>query len=262
MLLNTFTFYRLRKLEFADYVKGVINIVRKYDAGALNIGAMVALLLEQEPQVDKLIVGYGRHPLTNEINKLREKRNNFLTAVQSHLVSVETAAMETSAAHLNLVTPFLRRMLYDIKSVNEKERTERIRQLFSTTESNIPLQEALEALGFGAYLLEVRRIQNEIAQLVNQRVEALSVRPKMQTREVKLAVSAAMHNLFRRIELADLENTALDYDSLINELNVWTMPYQALVKSRDTRSSNKTELNIVDTEKKTVALSPTTSATA
>lgn len=262
MVINTFSFNRLRKLEFADYVKGVMNIVQKYDAEALKIEGMIVLLLEQEPHVDKLIVGFGKHPLSDKITGMRYRLNKLLTAVISQMISVETAGMESAASHLDLAVPFLRRMLYDIKSMNEKERTERLRQLFSTTDVDAALQEALDALGFDAYLLEVRRIQNEIDQMVNERVLSLSVRPRMQTHKVKRMVSAALVNLFRRIELAKLENPGLDYDSLINELNVWTMPYQSLVKARATRSANKSEMEVAIINKKTAAMSPTTTATA
>lgn len=256
-----FSFYRLRKFEFSDFVKGVMSIVRKYDAETLKIEGMVALLLEQEPQVDKLIVRFGKHPLTDTIKSLRVKRNKLLDAILAQMVSVEAAAMESTEAELNLVVPFLRRMLYDIKTVNEKERTERVSQMLTTAETDTALLAALRALGFEAYLLEVRRIQNEIDQLVKERVQSLSVRPRMFTNEIMKTVSAALVNLYRMIELAHLENPTLDYDPLINELSVWSMPYQSLIKGRDTRSENKSETDAT-LLKKAVTLSATTTATA
>ena len=49
--------------------------------------------------------------------------------------------------------------------------------------------------------------------------------------------------LFQAIELGAIENPDLDFQPLISELNVWISYYHTLVKSRQTRSANKTEMD-------------------
>ncbi|MDI3505419.1 MAG: hypothetical protein PWQ81_641, partial [Bacteroidota bacterium] len=69
-----------------------------------------------------------------------------------------------------------------------------------------------------------------------------------------------------RIELAMLENPAIDYRPLMNELTEWILPYQSLAKARVTRQSNNAEaLKLKENEiqkKEAVATSAKTSATA
>jgi hypothetical protein len=139
--------------------------------------------------------------------------------------------------------------------------TESICKFFEAVDANALLKEAFAALGFDEYLTKLKSIQEEIDLLYKKRVTAFSERTKMRTNEIKQSVVREMENLFQRIELAKLENPDLNYDSLSNELNAWIAPYQSLIKSRDKRFKKK-ELFKTEEDKKTVALSAKTTATA
>ncbi len=152
-------------------------------------------------------------------------------------------------------------MMGEIRRVNEKERTERLVQLFSLVDSNTALSEALTALGFNSFMNEARTLHGEIDRLTKERVKETSARGRIETLAVKSEISEAVTNFFQRIELASIENPDVDYTLLISELNEWSIPYQSLIKGRDTRSENQME-NVMKITKKTAALSPTTSATA
>jgi len=74
------------------------------------------------------------------------------------------------------------------------------------------------------YVGELKAIQDEMDQLLKDRVTSLAERPKMRTPEIKRSVREAIENLFNRIELAMLENPAIDYRPLMNELTEWIYP--------------------------------------
>jgi hypothetical protein len=167
---------------------------------------------------------------------------------------------------LDLVAPFVHRHFDGLKKANQKEYAERIHQFLSGISADTALNEALTVLGFGVYVGELKAIQDEMDQLLKDRVTSLAERPKMRTPEIKRSVREAIENLFNRIELAMLENPAIDYRPLMNELTEWILPYQSLAKARVTRQSNNAEaLKLKENEiqkKEAVATSAKTSATA
>ncbi len=110
MKIISFSFYRLCKLEFADYVRGIKAIVDKYDAIALGIESMTSIILGKLALVDKLTVNERSHPLSKQIDQLRQKRDNFLSAILRQLASYELAGMESVENEVGIVKTFLNRM--------------------------------------------------------------------------------------------------------------------------------------------------------
>jgi hypothetical protein len=62
--------------------------------------------------------------------------------------------------------------------------------------------------------------------------------------------------LVNSIELARVEHPTIDYVPLINELNVFLIPYQTMIRSRKTITKTAAKI------KKAIALSSKTDATA
>lgn len=255
-------FYNLHKLEFANMANGVIEILKKYDLKALNIEVIATRLLNKQPDVDELIVWYNENPFSDDIGKLRKERSKYLIAVNALLKSKEIVEIGSQKEFLKLVSPVIRHHLNGLSASNDKVVTESIGKFFEAVDANASLKEALAALGFDEYLTKLKSIQEEIDLLCKKRVTSFSERTKMRTVEIKQSVVREMENLFQRIKLAKLENPDLDYDSLSNELNAWLAPYQSLMKNRDKRFKKKELFKTEEEDKKTVALSGKTTATA
>lgn len=252
-----FDYTRLHKLEFVDMAKGALGIVQKHEPAALKFEGIATLVVEQQqPNLDALTVKFGKHPLTRSLLTLRKQRNTLLKAVMLQLDSVDKAELLSTQLQRKMAAPFLHRMLDGIIRVNEKQKRERLNQLFAGIDADAALKDALTILGFESNLQELRTIASAIVVNSTERVRSLSERPKMRTRELKKEVSDGIVNLFNAIGLAQLQYPELDYSSLINELNAWLTPYYALVKGRTTKSLNK---NI---QKETAAMSSQTNATA
>lgn len=260
--IHIFRFSRLRKLEFANFVRGIMTIVQKYDATALQIESMMSISLEKLSLVNKLEVTKGSHRFSKQINKLRRKRNNILSAILKQVASYKTAEMEYLQNEVNTVETFVTRMMKEIRQVNEKDRTERLVQLFILMDNDESLKKALSVLGFDTFINEARELHDEIERLFAVRVKETSELSRGETLAIKAEISETVTNLYRRIELAAIENPSVDYLPLINELNTWGIPFQAMIKGRDTRSENQTEIMESEHINKAAALSPTTTATA
>ena len=251
----------LHKLEYADYVKGVIKIVNKHDPELLKINGFYNRLLELQPQLEGLTLSYGKHPVSKDLRGLRKVRETVITAIQSQIVSVETANLKEHESELRLMLPTLHRFFDDIKTKNQKDKSERIDQFLRVISSNEAMNDALKTLGFDLLVAKLLENSSAINELIHLRNEDISVRPKMQTEARIKQLDKAIYLLFHAIELERLENPDLNFQPLIDELNVWNTTYQTLVKSRRTQSSKKTEMNGNEI-KKTVAWSDKTSATA
>lgn len=260
MKINTISSSWLHKLEYADYVKGVIKIVNKHDPELLKIGGVYNRLLELQPQLEGLTLSYGKHPVSKDIRGLRKVRETFITAIQSQIISVETANLKEHESELRLMLPTLHRFFDDIKPKNEKDKSERIDQFLRVISSNETMNDALKTLGFDLLVAKLLENSSAINELIHLRNEDISVRPKMQTEARKKQLAKAIYLLFHAIELARLENSDLNFQPLIDELNVWNTTYQTLAKSRRTQSAKKSEMN-ANGINKTVALSDKTTAT-
>ncbi|HNX89751.1 MAG TPA: DUF6261 family protein [Paludibacteraceae bacterium] len=256
-----FAFTKLHKLEFAYFLKGVIRIVEKHNPSLLKILGFYNRLLELEPQLDGLTVKYGKHAISKELSDLRVERHGLLLAITGQIHSVENANLKAHENELRYALPVLKRFFTDILRKNEKDKSERIEQFIRFAKTDTVLNAALKTLGFELYVAELAEITDKMRQKHITRTEEISARPKMNTVERVAMLNESVIRLFQAIELGAIENPDLDFQPLISELNVWISYYHTLVKSRQTRSANKTEMDELEI-KKAAAMSDKTSATA
>lgn len=263
MKIISFVYYRLRKMEFANYVRGIMTIIKKYDTTALGIGTMVAYVFGKLELVSNLKLEGSAHPLTPKIDKLREQRNSTLSAINYQLWSFRFAGMSSLEAHVSLVQLHVDMIMKAIRQVNEKERRERLFQLFALEDNDAKLKEAFAALNLGVFMGEVRQLQEEIETLCAIRVKENSLISREQTVALKREISTALDTLYRRIEMGVIETPEQDFQPLISEINTYGVEFRAMLKGRNTRSSKSTgSENEVRNTKETVALSTITTATA
>lgn len=85
MKLKNLSFTRLLKLELPEFAERVIGIVEEHNPEELKIEAVFDLLVKEQPQIDLLTVRYGAHPMTAELNRLRELRQLYLSAIAFRL---------------------------------------------------------------------------------------------------------------------------------------------------------------------------------
>lgn len=135
-----------------------------------------------------------------------------------------------------------------------KERNEKMFQILKLTES-AETNTLLTDLGLMVYLTELSEVQNRILLIEKQVSEKKSTKKFVNRRELAFKARELFRNLLSAIELAVVLNPETDYRPLISELNVVLGDYQAKINSRTTRRQNTIK-------KETVALSPTTTATA
>ncbi len=237
-MIFRFIYYKLRKLEFADFVRGIISIVTKYNTEELGLTPFLTSTKEKLLLVDNLEVRSRRHEKSKEIRALRTKRNKLVSSLLRHIRSYELADLEPQRGDVAVAVNHVYRLLGNFHRVTEKDRNERMVQFFVLLESNEELKTALKNLSQEELVNQLRTVHEEIITLFKVRVIDNSKRTRMLTQKWIMEISDYLTNLFNRIDLAAIENPQKDYKPLIDELNEWSAPYIALIKGRETRKNS------------------------
>ena len=233
MVLKTLYFSKLLKLELPEFAERVIGIVEEHNPEELKIEAVFDLLVKEQPQIDLLNVRYGAHPLTVELNRLRELRALYISAILFQLKVVTKEDATRANPSVRLVGIEVNRFLKKLKPSKNEEVTNRmITRFFAELDSNEELEAAFSSLEFTVHLNDLRNVHSSIQELLGKRLKSISKRPKIKTAALKKSVRDALKNLFKEIELAPLRNPELDYKELFDELNDLLDKYRNLINIR------------------------------
>lgn len=255
MLINK-KYGRIQKMETPTLFKGVNAILSKYDTEALDIKTWCDLLLDQESELGELTEINRTHPASKELKTQRKARKMLLSVINTHYSALNRAQVGLLTAQQEVVIPFLTKYVRNSVSNNNKKLDEILIQMFGTIDEDVSLQTALQVVGLKVYFDELKVIQQNITLCKSKIVKFKSETPKMRTEAIKKSAVNALSNLIQSIELGKIKYPEKDFVPLTNELGAFLSEYQMLDKMRRTISKRTAE------NKKTVALSSTTDATA
>lgn len=234
---------RLQKLEFVSYVGNIIGIVDRHKPELLKINCTFDLLVAEVPQLNKLDVPYRAHPLTNIVTDLRKMRTVYIGSIFNHLGVVEIENKKGDVS-INEVRIELHRYLKNLKSCkNEVERCQKVELFFTEIDNDKILTDAFTTLKFTEHLDKLRNVHSRIMKLRKDIIESTSKRPTEKTMVLKKSVYAAMEDLFKEVEIAQLKNKDLDYKPLCDELNRLSINYRNDLNRRVLHNKQKAEKN-------------------
>ena len=247
------TIYRIRfskilKLELPVLAKGVIGIVEKHDPETLKIKELFDKLEEQTPQIKRLEVPYGPHPLTEELNELRRIRVALALGILNQLKTVRDGKLAGMQESFKVAQPVAHRYLYKLSSHNNKVALEKVTQFFDSIDEDETLEEAFSTLNLTATLNEMRNVNSILMEQFGKKRKSISERPDDVTSALVKSILFAMNNLFADIELSQIKNQDLDYKPLIDELNVELKAFELLINKRASYNKKKAEGVVDDNE--------------
>lgn len=256
MELNKVVLSRLLKLEIPEFAEAVIRIVENSEPETLKINEIFLLLEKQKPQIEKLIVRHGAHPLTDQINTQREIRGYIIDSI---FIRLKVVMKEIGNKDVNVGTAKieLNRFLQNLKeSRTQVAINRRITQFFGEVDSNEEFETTLTTLGFASLMDELRSIHSIIQELEIQRSNSIEKRPKEKTIELERSVFKALNYLFKEVEVAPLRNPDLDYQPLYSKLNHLFKNYNTMINQRlaynkwkaEQKKQMETEQTDADTE--------------
>lgn len=235
------SFSKLKKLEVQFLAKSVIEIVEHHNPENLQIKEIFDKLVELQPQIDQLKIGYGPHPLTLELNKARKKRNAFAQGIINQMRTIENGGMSGMEKSIKVAKPKILQYLKGFSKKSEKIKMQTISQFSKLVQEDEALAVAFDELDLTTYLFNLNLVNDEIGTLYSERRESVSARPKANTHMHVATLKTAIYDLFKQIEVAQIKNADLDYKPLIDELNLEITTAKAEVKARASYNKKKAE---------------------
>lgn len=253
-VLNSFS--RIRKQEFPEIINGTITIVAKHDPSSLLIDKMFNRLLALQKQLPLLSEKRSSHPLTIVLKNQRFKRKKLIQAIVLQVQAKEKAALASQSGSVASIMPLIQIHFANLARANQKVVYQEVNDFFCKVQADGELTQAAQDLGINVYIDELQTLQQSIAETLTARIEDQYPNRSVDKKQIKANIIETFQQLLSFIQLAAVEDYEKKYSALINELNEFLAPYQALVKRRISLSKKAA------TKTTTVAPSLTTNATA
>ena len=233
--------FRLRMLEVQSLANSVIKIVEKHDPETLKIKEIFDKLVEQEPQIKNLKIGYRKHPITSELNDLRKRRNAFISGFIKRIETIDNGKVGGMEESVKVAKPLVIHYLQGLARKTEIDIAQTIIQFSELVAEDEKLATALSTLNLIPDLDNLRSVNHAIMTKTGTRVEENSRKSKIKTSDRVLDIKIAIGNLFKQIEVAQLKHEELDYNPLIDELNEKIALLIAILRSRSSYYQKKAE---------------------
>ncbi|MBB3187805.1 DUF6261 family protein [Microbacter margulisiae] len=259
MINNILSFSYLRRIrvqEFPEVINGMIRIVEAHDPDTLLISGPYNRLVTLQAQLPLLNKRVMAHPLTQVLDTQRSRRKQLIEAVFLQVRAGKRSGDTAVSAAVASFEPVVRSFFADYSRMNQKVIYQSVSDFLAKLKNDAPLSQNAQTLGVTPFVDELNLLQQSIESNVTTRRGDWYPDRSIDKQVVKTSVTEAFRQMLSAIELAAVEHPELAYTALINELNEFFEPYQALIRSRMTRSKTSA-LNT-----KTAGVSSTTSTAA
>ena len=234
-------FSRLSKFELPNVANRVIEIVEKHNPETFKVKELFDELVEQKPQINKLKIRFGAHPLTKEMNDLRTRLRAFAIGITNQMKTIEIGKVESMQAALKVAQPVVNLYIDKIWNNNNVETEEKVSAFFDNIDANEELEVAFTTLNMSTYLDELRSVLSELVEHFNNRGVSYSSRVEIKTNLLAKPIIKAIRDLFLDIELAQVKNKDLDYTPLVYELNTLLTYFDRTINVRASHNKKKAE---------------------
>jgi hypothetical protein len=248
--------YLIRIKEIPGLINGVIGIVVKHNPENLGVKPFFDLLVEQQSQLKSFTEPRTSHPLTPLIKDNRKRLVELAQAIVIQTRAVEKGKISTKSQAAFLIAPSVKKYLVNIAKNNSKSIETVVTNFLLDLADSELLQTAATTIGIGDYVGELKLVKGSLDSNKATRNADNSARRIIKEKNLKSGIITALTNLLKAIDLAQVQNTTLDYTPVIAELNELFVSYMASIRGRSTRNTNAV------IKKRTVASSTTTTATA
>ena len=250
------SYQRIHQNESSTLINGVNAILGNYDTVALDIKTWSDQLQNQGSELNAVTEINRKHPAMDDVKIHLKDRKSLLGVLKTQSLVLERLPIGSISSHQAKVLVFLKRFVRNINTYNYKEVDKIVAQMFRLIEEDEALRLSLAEVGMMVYFDELKVIQEKIILCQTTVVKFKSELPKEKTATIKKSAVKALNNLIESIELGKIKHPELDTTPLTNELESFLSEFRSLDKTRRTIAKKTAE------NKKTVASSPTTSATA
>lgn len=232
-------FSKFMKAEVAEFASKTIGIVENYEPETLLLTPVFNPLVALKPEIQLLSLRYGIDSERAKVDTLKSKLMLTISnlKLQARLIS-KTDSDEGLYVIKNHINTYLRRLN---ATKNDKVMTQQVEGFLKTVNEDEAFAEALDEHDLSMHVFAIREALEELRGAMSKRVTLLAKRPKIATKDITAKVANAVHNLLKGIEVAQIMNTELDYEGLIDEMNELVNGFRLSVRLRIANNRRKAE---------------------
>ena len=243
MVIRRLPYTRMLKSEMANYAENIMSIVESHHPDSAIINPLLEVLLAKKPKIEKLRLSYGVDVDRLKIDKL--KRQMMLTISIFKLnVKMLSSSNEELDMHV-LQNAINKHLCYLNRCRNDKELNQKIAGFLDLMDSNTKLVAVLDEFDLLDDANKIKSAHNLLNDAVNKRVNKLSKRPNISTKQIIKDLFDAIDNLFKGLEVAQVINsitvTEADFAPLISELSQLSDMYYNSFSIRKANNKRKLE---------------------
>ena len=228
------------KAEVAEFANKAIDIVDNQNADELLISPVFEPLKKLRPEIDLLSIRYGTDPHRARIELLKSKlmRNVSSLKLKVRLLS-KGGIDEDLHAVKSVIDNYLRYLSAPKK--NDKVVVQQVQGFLNEMDTNADFSKGLAAHDLISTVSTIEEALAKYREAIQKRLEFRAQRPAVYTSQIVAKVRDAVHTLFKGIEVAQLINSELDYEPLVDELNELVSNYRLSARLRTAYNRRKAE---------------------
>jgi hypothetical protein len=225
-----------------------MDVFEKHESESEIVNPVFDLLRAKTPHINLLRLSYGIDTQRLKLNKLKGEMMLKISALK---LKVRIISKSHMALDIHLVENAINSHLRYLNKVkNDKQLNQKVAGFLDLVRENGELSEFLNEHDLDADVQDINMAYSSVKEASEKRVEMLSQRPTVATKEIVKGMAQAIDNLFKGIEVGHLLSTLADGDTegdqpnfvpLIDELNQLSNMYNRSISIRDANNKRKAQ---------------------
>lgn len=224
----------------AEFANKVIHIVGAKNPDELLITPVFDPLRGLLPEIDLLGIRYGIDPQRAKVETLKSKLMLTVSTLKLQTRLLSKGGIDEELYTIkSIIDTYLRHL--NAPKKNDKVVVQQVQGFLNEISTNTAFADALEkhSLVNSASAIEVAL--DNYRNAIENRLEQRAQRPSVNTLQIVAKVSHAIDTLFKGVEVAQLVNSELDYEPLVDELNELVSNYRLSINLRRAYNRRKAE---------------------
>ena len=216
----TVRFDRMKNHDLAILCKDIIRALKDVDTKQLQLNVSLERFEQTKPLLKNLEPKYRKLPQTKDMDALRKRQEELVTAMLLHLKAIERANFEDQQNDLTHCKYLLRKFFGRFVHQGMSDRICEIRDMETCLNTMDDFRIAVSALGLLRYLSTLSEVSNHYNTKFMERSNARAKEPEAGiTTPSKEEVISELRFLLQSIDVTAATHPENDYSQLIERIN-------------------------------------------
>ena len=240
-MIGNLSFHSLRRNEHYTFGTRVLGILQGYDLEALQLKPINGRISASVMELDEALVKANTKLLTKTVGGADKNRDNGFLAIRYVLVGYSKRLNPQWNEAANLLLEVIRSYGWSLHLENNATETSLLENMISDFETKPKLKAAVELLGLGDMLAELKQSQADFEGTVQARTEEKASISEVKTIDACAKVRKSCELLFQYINMTQELNPNDDFASLTRLINEVIDEFNTSIKLRKSKPSKDDE---------------------